>query len=87
MEDAFYYISVLKTIQVQLECSKLLDIVLAGPKKSADPSILEDFCDGAFFQDNELFSNDDSALLLLLYYDDANFINPLTNKNHKLPFF
>ena len=38
MEDVFYYISVLKTIQVQLGCSKMLDIVLAGPKKSADPN-------------------------------------------------
>lgn len=87
VEDAFYYISVLKTIQVQLGCSKLLDMVLAGPKKSGDPSILEDFCDGTFFQNHELFSNDHSALLLLLYYDDVNFINPLTNKNHKLSFF
>lgn len=87
MEDVFYYISVLKTIQVQLGCSKMLDIVLAGPKKSADPNILEDFCDGTFFQNHELFSNDDRALLLLLYYDDVNFINPLTNKNHKLSFF
>ena len=87
VEDAFYYISVLKTIQVQLGCSKLLDIVLAAPEKSADPSILEDFCDGTFFQNHELFSNDDRALILLLYYDDVNFINPLTNKNHKLSFF
>ena len=84
VEDVFYYISVLKTIQVQLGCSKMLEIVLAGSKKSAD---LEDFCDGTFFQNHELFSNDDSALLLLLYYDDVNFINPLTNKNHKLSFF
>ncbi|KAK2552221.1 hypothetical protein P5673_026746 [Acropora cervicornis] len=87
VEDTFYYISVLKTIQVQLGCSKLLDIVLAGPKKSANHSILEDFSDGTFFQNHELFSNNDSALLLLLYYDDVNFINPLTNKNHKLSFF
>lgn len=62
-------------------------IVLAGPKKSGHPSILEDFCDRTFFQDHELFLNDDSALLLLLYYDDVNFVNPLTNKNHKLSFF
>lgn len=34
-----------------------------------------------------MFSNDNSALLFLLYYDDVNFINPLTNKNHKLRFF
>lgn len=87
VDDVFYYIPVLKTIQVQLACSKMLHIVLAEPKKIADPSILEDFCDGTFFQNHELFSNDDRALLLLLYYDDVNFINPLTNKNHKLSFF
>ena len=87
VDDVFYYIPVLKTIQVQLACSKMLHIVLAEPKKIADPSILEDFCDGTFFQNHELFSNDDRALPLLLYYDDVNFINPLTNKNHKLSFF
>ena len=87
VEDVFYYIPVLKTIQVQLGCRKMLDIVLAGPKQSADPIILEDFSDGTFFQNHELFSNDERALLLLLYYDDVNFINPLTNKNHKLSLF
>ena len=87
VDDVFYYIPVLRTIQVQLGCQKMQGIVLAGPKKSGHPSILKDFCDGTFFQDHELFSNDDSALLLLLYYDDVNFVNPLTNKNHKLSFF
>lgn len=62
-------------------------MVLAGPQRSADESVLEDFCNGTLFQEHVLFSNDDRALHLLLYYDDVNFINPMTNKNHKLSFF
>lgn len=87
MDDVFYYISVLQTIQLQLGCPQILEMVLAGPQKSADESVLEDFCNGTLFQEHVLFSNDDRALHILLYYDDVNFINPMTNKNHKLSFF
>ncbi|KAK2555549.1 hypothetical protein P5673_022892 [Acropora cervicornis] len=85
VEDVFFYISVLKTIQLQLCCPKLLQMVLAGPQKSANQ--LFDFCDGTFFQEHPLFSNDETALALLVYYDDVNFVNPMTNKYHKLSFF
>ena len=61
-------------------------MVLGGPQKSADGSVLEDFCNGIFFQEHPLFSNGDKALVLLLYYD-VNFINPMTNKHHKLSFY
>lgn len=87
MDDVFYYFSVLQTIQLQLGCPQILGMVLAGPQKSADESVLEDFCNGTLFQEHVLFSNNDRALHLLLYYDDVNVINPMTNKNHKLSFF
>lgn len=34
-----------------------------------------------------MFSSDEKALQLLLYYDDVNVCNPLTNKPHKLCLF
>ena len=85
--DVFYYIPVLQTIQMQLGSPHDLEMVLAGPQKNADESILEDFCDGTFFQEHILFGNDDRALVILLYYNDVNFVNPVTNRNHKLSFF
>lgn len=87
VEDTFYYIPVLETIQIQLGCPRILEMVMAGHVKSIEPDILEDFCDGSFFQNHELFANDERALILLLYYDDVNLCNPLTNRNHKLSLF
>lgn len=87
VNDVFYYIPVLQTIQVQLGCPQVLEMVLAGPHKNADESVLEDFCDGSFFQEHTLFANDDRALVILLYYDDVNLVNPVRNRNHKLSFF
>lgn len=37
-----------------------------------------------FFKRHELFANDDTALKILLYYDDMNLCNPLANKIHKI---
>ena len=38
-------------------------------------------------QSHPLFSTDDCALKLLMYYDDVNAANPMTNKIHQLGFF
>ena len=59
-------------------------MVLNGPEPSRNANALSDFCDGMFFQSHELFANDDTALRILLYYDDVNLCNPFTNKIHKI---
>ena len=59
-------------------------MVLNGPEPSRNANALSDFCDGTFFQSHELFANDDTALRILLYYDDVNLCNPFTNKLHKI---
>ena len=62
-------------------------MILEGPDLSQDENVLIDFCDGTVFQNHELFSNDPTALQILLYYDDINLSNPLTNKIHKITLF
>lgn len=62
-------------------------MVLNGPDTSQNENVLSDFCDGTIFQNHELFSNDPAALQILLYFDDINLSNPLTNKVHKITLF
>ncbi len=87
VEDFLYYIPILGTLQIQLSSQKILNMVLNGPELSKNADVLSDFCDGTFVQNHELFSNDDTALQILLYYDDVNLCNPLTNKIHKITLF
>lgn len=62
-------------------------MVLKGPDISSNENVLSDLCDGTVFQNHELFTNDPTALQILLYYDDINLSNPLTNKVHKITLF
>ena len=87
VEDYFYYIPLLQSLQVQLSSRRILEMVLKVPLLSTNANVLRDFCDGTFCQNHALFSNDDTALKLLLYYDDVNLCNPLTNKVHKITLF
>lgn len=87
VDDVFYYIPVLETIRVQLKCTEIMDMVLYNTPKNTNPNILQDLCDGSFFKTHELFSNDERALQILVYYDDVNFVNPMTNKPNKISMF
>lgn len=49
--------------------------------------LMQDFNDGLFVHQHPLFSTDDNALKLLIYYDDVNVANPMTNKVHQLGLF
>ena len=86
-EDAFYYIPLLRSLEIQLRSKTILTMVLNGPDTSQNENVLSDFCDGTIFQNHELFSNDPAALQILLYFDDINLSNPLTNKVHKITLF
>ena len=78
-EEEFYYIPVIKTLQAQLLSKNIINMILDGSQLSQVANTFEDFPDGSFVQEHELFSCDDS--------DDVNINNPLTNKLHKLSFF
>lgn len=86
-EDAFYYIPLLRSLEIQLRSKSILAMVLNGPDTSQNENVLTDICDGTVFQNHELFSNDPAALQILLYFDNINLSNPLTNKVHKITLF
>ena len=41
------------------------------------PGILGDYCDGRQYQTHDLFSKDNHALQIMLYYDDVEVCNPI----------
>ncbi len=69
---------------MQLSFDKVLNVGLNGQEPSGDANVPSNFCDGTFLQSHELFANDYTALKILLYNDDVNLCNPLTNKIHKI---
>ncbi|KAK3723306.1 hypothetical protein QZH41_008118, partial [Actinostola sp. cb2023] len=42
-----------------------------------------DFCDSEAYKCHPLFSRDQSALQIMLYYDDVEVVNPLGSKTKK----
>ena len=67
---------------MQLSSEKILNnMVRNGPEPSNNAKALSDFCDGTFLQSHELFANDDTALKILLYYDDVNLCKSIDKQN------
>ncbi|XP_031549051.1 uncharacterized protein LOC116286639 [Actinia tenebrosa] len=89
VEKDFYYVSILKTLQEQLQFKDILQMVFSNSASCLQNNeYLEDFDQGLLVKKmHPLFSYDDSALKLLIYYDDVNIVNPMTNKAHQLGFF
>lgn len=87
MEDAFYFIPLLRSLEVQLRSKGILAMVLNGPDISQNGNVLSDFCNETVFQNHKLFINDPTALQILLYFDNINLSNPLTNKVHQITLF
>lgn len=89
VEKVFYYIPILKTLQEQLKSKSILKMVYLDRNctQANSNSYLEDFDDGLFVRTHPLFSTEANALKLLIYYDDMNVANPMTNKVHSLGLF
>ena len=88
IENVFYYIPILKTLQEQLKSKAILQMVFSENNGDTDVGgYMQDFTDGLFVRNHPLFSIDDNALKLLIYYDDVNVANPMTNKVHSLGLF
>lgn len=86
VEDAYYYIPLLKTLETQLNEPGFL-AALFDPDTQRQENVLKDFMDGAFVHEHPLFGWDDFALKIIMYYDDVNVVNPQNNKAHQLGFF
>ena len=58
-------------------------------KRTSDEGLYSSYIDGKYCTDNELFSKDENALMVALYTDDWETVNPLgtSRKKHKLCAF
>jgi hypothetical protein len=56
--------------------------VFAGHQ--SEEGVLGDYCDGTDFANHPLFSRDQHALQIILYYDECEMANPLGSSLHKL---
>lgn len=91
IEDAFYYIPILDTLQMQLNSNRFFKMVMGDNNQlrhdGSEETLYEDFSDGSIIKRHPIFSIDKEALRILVYYDDINVINHMTNKVHKLGLF
>ena len=78
------YIPILKTLHSLLQFDDVLAEVYAG-HSSFNDNIL-DFCDGANFGTNALFSASPESLQIQLYFDEFTVANPLGTHVHRLKF-
>ncbi len=73
--ETMQYVPILQSLKNLLSHEDVLAQVFRG-HKSPD-NLLKDFCDGSLFASNQLFSQDRTALQVLLYVDEFTVSNPL----------
>ena len=76
-----YYVPIEKVLRTILHSSTVMDSVM-NPHSSTD-DIMRDFCDGAIISNDNYFQQNPSALQIILFYDDAEFCNPIGHRTKK----
>ena len=66
---------------------KIFSMVYNSFLQLRDGHVMKDFSYGTFLRIHTLFAIDDRLLKILLYHEDVNVANPLTNKMHKIVNF
>ena len=79
--ETFQYVPILQTLEYLLKFEDIFAEVING-HRSSDRK-LRDICDGNLFKQNTLYSSNENALQVILYYDDFNIVNPLGNRVRK----
>ena len=77
------YVSVLKTLQALLKKDDIFAEVIQGHQSQG---FIQDYCDGSFCKDNQLFSQIHPAIQVQLYHDDFTVANPIGNRVKQLKF-
>ena len=76
-----YYIPIEKVIQAIMHSCHVLHCI-ENPHYSRD-NIMRDFCDGNYIRGSEYFKANPEALQIILFYDDAEFCNPIGHRTRK----
>lgn len=84
VKDTFVYIPILETLKFMCRNSNICKLL--GEVNISKADRYEDFCDGSYFKTHPLFSKQQNALQIQLYYDDFETANPLGSKRgvHKI---
>ena len=76
-----YYIPIEKVVEAVMHSTHVLDCI-ENPHNSRD-GIMRDFCDGNYIRTSKYFQNNPEALQIILFYDDAEFCNPIGHRTKK----
>ena len=87
-DEKFIYIPLLDSLAQLLSHKKIAKLILRMPKYCGD-GILYDICDREFFKNDDLFRENEDALIIILYHDALEVCNPLGSHagTHKLDMF
>lgn len=85
--ETYQYVPILETLQNLLSHDDIFAHVINNHK--SNDGILRDFCDGEIYERNTLFSNNPTALQIMLFFDEFTAVNPLGYqvKNYKIGGF
>lgn len=85
--ETYQYVSIIETLQNLLSHYDIFAHDMNSHK--SNDGILRDFCDGEVFERNTLFSNDPTALQIMLFFDEFTAVNPFGHqvKNYKIGWF
>lgn len=83
-QRTFMYVPILTSLQLLLKKTDVLEKV--QETTSQLPGQYSSYCDGSYFQENELLSDEGPKLSIILYVDDFEIANPLgtSKKIHKV---
>lgn len=86
-DDFGYYIPILAVLELLLNNEQVLAEV--DTSHQSTDGMLRDICDGSFFKEHPVFSEDPTALQIIGFYDDVEVTNPLGSKTkkHKVGLF
>ena len=76
-----YYIPIEKVLQAIMHSNSVLNCI-ENPHHSQD-DIMRDFCDGNYIRSSPYFIQNPEALQIILFYDDAEFCNPIGHRTKK----
>lgn len=84
---SFMYIPILENLKFILSNPDVWEMVLSSWTK--DRTLIKDIRDGSYVANNELLSSENDSIVIPLYYDDFETVNPIGSKTviHKIGAF